>query len=685
MNSFFNSLLLGKYPEKIRSCFPWLALALTLLPYLYAGFYFDDVYNSVLLGETIVRDISVIDFIKEQLKVWLFDNGRFFPLGIFFGYSFWGVADTLVKARAFQISLVIANAVFFFLTLSRVYKGKHLSPLALIFLSVVIQFNPRWDGLSSFAPLNQLVTLFVFVSWWSTLNALNTTSTRKSNAWITSSLIFVAMSLTTYEIGIVAWIGVLIIGGFHFRTACSTSRRLVLSQLALGMLFLITYTTFRLSSSAEYDGTQAGSFLLLGSTFAAQFFSGFPLAFLHNKILTVDLNNWVFLFSFFIIFSILWIGTLRGTTESDQYSKDSRHTAHLSTAHADISMGKRFIPYALAFLLMLVPAAIISMTGRYQKIVTYGDPYIVVYLQFFGVALFLALLFQYLLLRIKFHLFFLGIAITLGALSTWTIGINYERIKVKNKTFFSPRTEMERLIKKGFLSEIPPHSLLIVDSPHMWEGYGGGNSLCSAFFSHHALKPIHCVWIDSFVQQPDLTYFKQTSNIYFLKRLASTPADAGVELVGGGYRIVGRLNSRSSSIVSKEKSNSALIYRLGNGFYNPESAGQADFVWSKGISELLIFNFSKSFQNRKLSVTIQSVINQEIRGEIQGVEIFRINAKPANVDVIDVNIIFPPGKSVVKLIPYGAAIKLGEDPRIFSFRLLNLTTDQYDYRKKDDK
>lgn len=660
------------YQLKMRSSLPWLALALTLLPYLYAGFYFDDVYNSVLRGEAIARNISVLDVVREQLKVWLTQNGRFFPLGVILGYSYWGIADTLFKARTSQILLVVLNVIFFFLMLRRSFKTYHLPAVAVIFLSTVFQFNPRWDGLSSFSPLNQLVTLFIFISWWIAIKAFDTRATIHGMWPIIGSFISVATALMIYEIGIIAWLGVLVIAIFHYKLKKDISRRLILSQIFLGALFFFTYTWFRISHVSEYEGVKTGFFSLMGPTFAAQFFSAFPLAFLSNKVIHYNSPKILLIVFFFVTFTLMWFDVLRNFMRTLHSGEYSHSMDNLITKEENLFTESRYLPWFLALLLTAVPASIIAVSDRYQKIVTYGDPYIVVYLQFFGVALFLALICRQTLLSFKSNSKLVFIAALIGAISAFTISVNYERIRAMNKDFLEPRVGMERLIKKGLLAATPPNSILVVDSPYMWEGSGGGNSLCSAFFSHHALKPLQCLGIESFLLQSNRDDLIRTREFYYLRRFFLAQDTPGIELQGGGYKITAAFMHHDAVVRDREKSDSVIIFGLGSGFYGWEPTGKSDFAWSKGASDLFFLNLSKLPHRRKISFSIQSAVDQQILIKTQNDVPLSISMKDSEIKNIEFYVDFPVNKSIIKFHPSGNSIKTGSDSRTFSFRLFNI-------------
>jgi hypothetical protein len=192
---------------------PLILTTLTLLPYCFSGFFFDDILNSLYHGAWYAYNISPWDSAIKGTKQWMFEAGRFFPFATFSGPFLWSFQNTLFTYRVVHLSFVISNIFITYKLISTISKSKLIPWLFLIALPMTFQFNPRWDPITSFGPLNQMCFLFVGLSWLFTLQYLKS----KQLYFLVLVFLFEILALLTYEVGILSWLGILVISFYMNR------------------------------------------------------------------------------------------------------------------------------------------------------------------------------------------------------------------------------------------------------------------------------------------------------------------------------------------------------------------------------------------------------------------------------------------------------------------------------------
>ena len=125
----------------------------------------------MLSGRIEYDELTLGDFIGSQFQQW-FAVGRFFPVAIIVVSYVWDVCDTLLKYRAVHLGFIILNGLTFFLLVKKLSGNLRIAGLTIVFLPMLFQFNPRWDGITSFGPLNQLAFLLVICSLLSLVHYL---------------------------------------------------------------------------------------------------------------------------------------------------------------------------------------------------------------------------------------------------------------------------------------------------------------------------------------------------------------------------------------------------------------------------------------------------------------------------------------------------------------------------------
>lgn len=649
----------------LRSMSPWVAVALLLIPFATAGYFFDDMYNSVTRGAGISQSMSLSDILREHLEEWVIRQGRLFPLGIFLGYTAWWAADNLLAAQILRITCALLNVIALFGLTRLLSPGTRLPGLVVLSLSLVIQFNPRWDGLSSFMPLNQTVMMFVLCSWWFVATAMTTISTRIRQGATFLSIVAIVCAFLTYEIGVTSVVGVgLIIWIFRERDL-RFALRLGIIMMIVAAALATAYLAVRLGAQGGYEGIQTGSLSKAPLTFLSQVGSAFPLAFFNNSVLggaKIKVGLWVVLFSlFFACWALLLFGSQTNGPKTEALEPDRK--------------GQRLL-LALGWVLVILPAAIICISGRYQQIIKYGDAYIIVYMQYFGTAILLGNLLDRLTLQSRKRWMRWTLCAIAACISSMTIAVNIARVKMKNEFFKLPRIEMEDLVRAGFLKNVTPGTLLIVDSVYPWEAEGAPpRGLCSNFFSHHQEQPVRCLGFQSLVDGAGNTPVWKGAQAMLLRRSRGSDGRDTFTLQGAGELLTATINDGQLNFTRSADDRPLVFSWLGSGFYDWEPPGRQEFVWARSQAQVRFWNPQEAPINVTVRLTLQSAVSQQIRGYLGTHSLFARSALPGQDLNLDFEMSLSSGLSVFELKGDGIPATAKGDSRSLSFKLLRINVE----------
>ena len=634
--------------QKIHKYFIFLpfctAVAITLFPYALAGFFFDDMYNSLSSGYTKYFDHQIISSFIHDFRQW-FSLGRFFPVAIITGNLIWQIADTVSMFRFIQLGLVVVNGILIFYLVRQISNDLKLPILVILSVSLVFQFNPRWDPITSFGALNQIVLLLTIIAWIFTYKF--TVGSRRINIFF--AFIFEFLALSTYEIGIISTIGMIWIiflkrkslGKLYFSGMAGT--------VVVFLLYISILAYAILNKTSGYDGIQF-QFLNPVNTFLAQFLSAFPLAFFGNKVMPSTFS-WSFFILLFTAFGYIWIYFLSFDNNQSSSNLDDGG----------------IVLFGLACFMSMIPPILMALSSRYQQIVSYGDPYIVVYFQYWGVAILLGFLFSKIFFGNILKIYKIIAGLIIVTLSAMTVANNYERINLKNREFKEPREQMELFVKNTFFNFNSSKNVLLVDSSYPWESES--KEICSAFFSIAAKKTVNCI---PFSRLEDIKKYiaKDSIQFVFIKRVGET-----IEYYDEYNQFISLENGNIKKIINaNERDFKYLIFgpTIGPGFYGWEPTGKKSWAWAGGTSSLIFFNADKEEKGMKFTFTLESPANRSIDLSLNSKPISMIKLSGGNSKEVKVDLNLPPGQSELLFKTSEPPQRLSStDEREFSFRLFN--------------
>lgn len=641
-------------------------IGMALYPYSRSGFYFDDIYNSNLNGTLIAIHQNLSQFLYNVINLWVVHRGRFFPTTLLTTYPFWSISGDLPVYRLLQISLVIVDIWLFWFLLKKLSHSYQFATLTIFCIPLLLQVSNLFDGVTSFAPLYQSILLFVFISWISLFYYVS--SDKHILILVLLSGISEFLALTTYEASICVIPGMIAISFCSAKNNIRKYRGIAVT-LVVSTIYFILYSWFSYHKESIYTGSEI--FLSESNirTFFVQFLSAFPLVLVKNGPSPSIVSNYLvtlvgFLLVFFLSFIFLAIYSRLHSTHLSYLGIDYSIEPHQNslikpflgfyrTEKSSVLLKQLmnvFIRFAwvkwmmelrllliIAFSLSVIPAVLISISKKYQYI-DYGGAYSLVFIQIFGIALFFALFLDKLFFLINNSrykiLVLLLLSIIYSFVFTQTANVNLERILSFNKDWSTnQRQQMEKIISKGFLNDLPSNHLILIQDPYPWEvGVLPFTKLpigaCSAFFSQYSVRNIHCSTVDSI---NDVTlHTGMPGQIFLLRR----------QLINGNIERI-ELNNETFKIWAvRNKMGKSSTYKIGreHGKFcmisNPELGGEG-VRWEGQPGNRFAYvvnNGSLSFTNlsRKTSVIKTKIV--VFSHKYQRIDVF-VNSKKTSINL----------------------------------------------------
>jgi hypothetical protein len=327
---------------------------------------------------------------------------------------------------------------------------------------------------------------------------------------------------------------------------------------------------------------------------------------------------------------------------------------------------KSILLILIGILFACVPPFLLALSSRYQTIVSYGDPYIIIYFQYWGMALLFAICANYLCTRFSAYIFITPFFLLISVISGLTTAVNISRVEQKNVDFLSPRKEIQAAIDMGFMEKVKSSDTLIVDSLLPWES---GES-CPIFFSMTLGRKVQCIVAkDLLINESILDVKTDPKKLFIFSRQMIKGHEEQIRLgsLEGAWEL-----KKNRIQFSEEVPGLVLGPVLGGGFYGWEPSQRKEWAWSSGNSEISFYNYAGSPVQVQITIPLQSAINQVLSGYLNGKSLFTKTLKPSAMEDVVVEAVLRPGKNSMTLKTTGKAITLSEvDPRLFSFRVFS--------------
>lgn len=347
---------------------------LALLPVLRTPYLFDDAFNSTFSGAMELQGKGLVGLTWEIAKPWLYEQGRFFPLAGLQSYGEFHFIHSLVGYKLVLIGWVVVSTVAVVALVRRLGASPALAALVAVGATLTMQMRYYHDPLYAYAGLQQAVLAYM------ALSALLFHVWLRGRSWwaLAGSLLLIAVATLTYE-------SAPLLCSIHLVVAIAERRSLprgvlaALPPLGVGFAFLCMSLYLRSQASAPsaaYEAVLEPAKILpaLGN----QLLGTVPLSY-------VGLNPGDgFLYRGDLILGSMGAGSI---LVGAALAVVTWWLVRRAAAEEVRSPWTPWLALGLGAMLMLAPAAPISLAGRYQLELVAGLAYLPVYIQGFGLAM----------------------------------------------------------------------------------------------------------------------------------------------------------------------------------------------------------------------------------------------------------------------------------------------------------
>ena len=433
-------------------------IALCLLPLLKSGYYSDDLINSLYKAKFKFNNINFFLYFPSQILSLLMATGRPNLVSAISGPLLYFLNNNLVFYKIYTLLLILINVGLFWYYLKTI-TGKKLNFIYLLLLPLLFQFRLYHDPILSFYGMEQFFVIYILVCLIFLEQYLKKNQIRN----LLISVFFFNIFLYSYEVAFLFLITIFCTIIFENQNFLKTLKKilpyLICQIIYIGFFYLIKLMS-KETLGQSYSGTELNlNFPLILKTFAIQITSAFPLTYFFSKQGFIFCHNISCLISnvkvldifLIIIFNLLlYFGYLK-----EEFTKINIKAI------------------LIGITLLVFPAMLVSLTVKYQgELINrgWGIGYLVIYIEYFGMALLLGQLISY-IGSIKNN--FLNITVFLVLNLILVINLQNNRIIVDkaNIDLKYRRQTFEQGFKKGLLKKVPNSSAILIIDNYKYDPY----------------------------------------------------------------------------------------------------------------------------------------------------------------------------------------------------------------------
>ncbi len=440
-----------------------------LRPLLWSSYSGDDVRNSQGPAWRAFSSISIWHDISSQNQYWMNTHGRLFPVSIIEGTFIFDIFDTRLSYKILQLVVTVLAWASFVLFVRIATRSLHYAALAGWFSLFILQFRNFHDPILQFNAQQPLVVISLFSMLSLLLITTRATSTRSFVVWLTVTTVVWILGCLTYE----TFYPLIIVPVLIIWRELAQRRRLAALIAIISPTVILLAFIMHLRSQAENPST---AYMLnfetwrFVPTFIQQITGTMPLSYpLLAPAGTLPRINtgWGLSGEWDVLALLSSIGIL---TLMLRYCRPKA---------LDRTKSQLFL--VAGILLLFVPSIIIGLTQRWQDgEITWGTPYISVFLSSFG----LVLLELMVVSNLAQHFLFRRIRwwstqglpiVVIGAVGVCSLILGplmmYDTNVWAVKSFDGLRTEREQfeaIVKRGTFDRIPDGSTVMTDHASSW-------------------------------------------------------------------------------------------------------------------------------------------------------------------------------------------------------------------------
>jgi len=379
-------------------------VVIMLVPYAKNGFWFDDTLNSQTWGMVNRFDTTVWSFSVRVIRAWLVDYGRFILCWPAL-YGFFYLARDVLTARLIDIGLLITHIALTVWLLRRLHMQWRTVGIFLLLLFPLFQIRDTEDPIAAFATFSQMLGITLTIS----LLLLQRWRETGIAWWLLASSLLATFSMMSYEVNSV-YVPIALLAVYFAPGRLVRNSIVVLLPFAC---FVAASLVLKHSATKIYEGAKFGAVAAIPVTYLKQLFAAVPGSFYaiigRNEIPITDLLllttgsrlAWAIAF----LWVVLFIAASRGTSSVREWPRSA--------------------VLVVASSLLLVPPALIAMSARYQGYVSWGAGHIMVYYEYFGLAILGATAIDHLIYkRVSWCVWVVAIAFFVYAPLNWVMNMH---------------------------------------------------------------------------------------------------------------------------------------------------------------------------------------------------------------------------------------------------------------------
>jgi len=423
---------------------------LVFLPILGAGYCGDDIVSSVIFGDMKLFDDTLFERIREVAEYWLKYSGRLAIMIPALYAGFFYVFDTQISYQMARCVLMFCSLSVFSWLIFLVTKRNENGLLLMLIIPAFWFVQVFHDSLISYNAVFSLNTIFIGLVACFFIKAQEG---KKIFSYL--GVICFLLAIMVYDLGIVA---IVILVALVYAQSnkkkfleklreifCMASLQKLFPYFFILLLWILLTLFLRMQNDViRYEGLRFGEIENIIRTFFVQVFATFPLV--PYQSLTKEYSigaeyaecaTLLFFCALYLIYRYL----------------------------PKLNLGKEnyFLVTTVGSVMLFIPAFIISLSKKYQDaaVSNPNNVYLQGYLQYFGMAILLLVLLDWLLIKTnKNKGLVVFIAIALSALISFVNYCNYKTVILRNAgEGYNQRVFLEKSLADDLLSFVPRRSV----------------------------------------------------------------------------------------------------------------------------------------------------------------------------------------------------------------------------------
>lgn len=464
-------------------CALGILLAIVLLPYAKNGFWADDALNSQTWGMVNRFNTTVGDFAYRVCRAWLVDYGRILlPWPAIYGFFY--IFRDVLAARLADMALFIGHLSITVYLLRRIGINWRTLGLFLLALMGLLQIRDYGDPLAAYAGFSQVVGVLLMASFI----LLQKWHETKSPVWLAASSALAALSMACYEVNIVYLpIALVIVIASHNQRVM---RDIFITAAPFAVFMAISFYVKSIAVT-PYDGSTFGNLRDIPVTFLKQLVATLPGSFYafighanfpFSEILKGAVTSWL-AWLVLLLWSVLTLAIIR---------------------HKRVAQPGTQVAVLAAAMLLFVPPALISVSIKYQALLTWGTGHVPVYYQCLGLAFVIAAMVDRFLTAVQPKLAFVIVPL-LGVYIALNWQLNMLHSSALDVAFREPRESFVKALHEGLFNDIRDGDVVKIEGLPM---YINGNLIYQAIEKNVSTpnEPATAAWFPS-PPRPDAKTF----------------------------------------------------------------------------------------------------------------------------------------------------------------------------------